>query len=114
MRYGESEQGLDCPVDDGNADSGGCRHACCSLQLVVVELRLGGAGYGLLVCVFHVCLGLNWRNSGIARIHCIEEVTGINSLSGNFPGFVRIRVVELLTFPVVNSVDKLLEGFPSY
>jgi hypothetical protein len=79
-----SEQEFDRPVDDGNADGSRRCHARGGLQLVVVELRLGGLGYGSLMCVFHVCLVLNWRNSGIAWIHFIEEVTGINSLSGNF------------------------------
>ena len=86
--YALSEQGSDRPVDDGNAHSGGRRDARGSLHLVVVDLRLGGTGYSSLVCVFHVSLLLNWRNFGIARIHFIEEVTGINSLSGNFPEIV--------------------------
>ncbi|HYD59316.1 MAG TPA: hypothetical protein VEC35_03125 [Noviherbaspirillum sp.] len=107
-----SEQGFDRPVDDGNADGSRRCHARGSLQLVVVELRFGGAGYGSLVCVFHVCLLLNWRNSSIARIHFIEEVTGINSLSGNFVEIVAGRMADLPAFPVANFVDKSGERDP--
>jgi hypothetical protein len=109
---GGLEQALDRPIDYGDADGRRRQNACSSLKLVDVELRFGGTCHGLSVCVSHVCLVLNGRNSGIAGIHSIEEVIGINSLTGNFKEFsflLNCPVAAVLpTFPVVNFVDKRL------